>query len=141
MTMVLNETLRLYPSVPTLTRTVIEDTTIGKYFLPAGTLFSLQIVLMHRDPEIWGDDVKEFNPERFREGVANATKGKVAFFPFGWGPRTCLGQNFSMIEAKLVMAMILQRFSFELSPSYTHAPHAVITLQPQYGAQLILHKI
>lgn len=142
--MILNEVLRLYPPLTVLLRYTKQETSIGGLSIPAGVETLLFVLSLHLDPKCWGDDAEQFNPERFSEGVARSSKdnhNQTVFYPFGWGPRICLGQNFAMIEVKMALAMILQHFSFELSPSYTHAPCVGLTLQPQYGAPLILHRL
>ncbi|WOH14307.1 hypothetical protein DCAR_0933826 [Daucus carota subsp. sativus] len=136
------QVLRLYPPVPLLVRRKRDGVTLGNTTIQAKTDVALPTILIHHDQHLWGADAHEFNPERFSKGVLNATKGQAAaFFPFGIGPQNCIGQNLAMLEAKIAMALILKNFSFELSPSYTHAPIRIVTLHPQHGASLILHKI
>ncbi|CAL5403186.1 unnamed protein product [Camellia sinensis] len=134
--------LRLYPPAATVIRTIHKDTKLGNMTLLPGIELLLPIILVHGDHDIWGKDTTRFKPERFSQGIANAPKNQqVSYLPFSWGPRICIGNNFALIEAKLALVMILQRFSFKLSPSYMHAPSYAVNLQPQYGAHLTLSKI
>jgi len=137
--MILNEALRLYPPAVLLQRQTYKPMKLGRLSIPAGTVLQLPIIAIHHDPSLWGNDAKEFNPSRFGEGIAKASKHPLAFMPFGNGPRICVGQNFALLEAKVVLAMVLQQFSFVTSPSYAHAPALVLTMQPQHGAQVILN--
>ncbi|WOK91528.1 Cytochrome P450 [Canna indica] len=140
-TMILYEVLRLYPPAVSIPRQTYKTIKLGNVTYPPGVLIAMPIILTHRDKKFWGEDADEFRPERFAQGVSKASKDQVAFFPFGGGPRTCLGMNFALLEAKMGLSMILQSFSFELSPSYIHAPQILLTLQPQHGAQLRLHRL
>ena len=141
MSMIFYEVLRLYSPVSQLRREVNKEVKLGNVTLPAGVKVYIPTALIHRDPELWGEDSREFKSERFREGISKATKNQVCYSPFGWGLRICIGQNFSLLEAKMAMSLILLKFSFELSPSYVHSPQIVMTTRPQFGAHLILHKL
>ncbi|KAF0906916.1 hypothetical protein E2562_013300 [Oryza meyeriana var. granulata] len=139
--MFLLETLRLYGPVMLIKRRAGADLELGGIKVPEGTIMTIPITMLHRDKEVWGEDADELRPERFENGVLKATKHPNAFLSFSSGPRSCIGQNFAMIEAKAVIAMILQRFSFTLSPKYVHAPVDVITLRPKYGLPMILESL
>ncbi|CAL5038380.1 unnamed protein product [Urochloa decumbens] len=137
-TMVLYEVLRLYTPLTALHRRTEAATELGGVRYPAGVVLTLPLLCVHHDKDVWGNDADEFRPERFAEGVFRASRDAPAFFPFGWGPRTCVAQNFALLEAKMGLAMILQRFAFELSPGYSHAPVSVGLLKPEHGAQVRL---
>ncbi|VAH61917.1 unnamed protein product [Triticum turgidum subsp. durum] len=133
--------LRLYTPLTALQRKTYRPTELGGVRYPAGVVLMLPLLSVHHDKEVWGADAHEFRPERFSEGISKASVDAPAFFPFGWGPRICVGQSFALLEAKMGLAMILQRFSFDLSPSYTHAPFTVGLLQPEHGAQVRLKRL
>lgn len=139
--MIVKESLRLYPPVVALIRRTNKAMTLGKLNLPQGMELMIPILAIHHDQALWGDDVNEFNPRRFAGGAAQAAKHPMAFIPFGVGPRTCIGHNFTMFEAKVALAMILQRFSFQISPHYRHAPTVLMMLHPQHGAQIVFRKL
>ena len=139
--MILNETLRLYPPVVATIRRAKADVELGSCKVPRGTQILIPILAVHHDQSIWGNDVNEFNPGRFSQGVAKASKHPVAFMPFSLGVRTCIGQNLAMLQAKLTLAIILQKFSFVLSPHYQHAPTVLMLLYPQHGAPIIFRHL
>ncbi|CAN6176342.1 unnamed protein product [Urochloa humidicola] len=139
--MFLLETLRLYGPVSLLQRKTSSDLDLGGIQVPEGAIVNMPIAMIHRDKEVWGEDACEFRPERFENGVTRAAKHPNALLSFSSGPRSCIGQNFAMIEAKAVIAMILQKFALELSPKYVHAPMDVLTLRPKHGLPMLLKRL
>ncbi|KAG5374169.1 hypothetical protein IGI04_024787 [Brassica rapa subsp. trilocularis] len=141
MNMVLMESLRLYGPVIKMVREATQDMKIGHLDIPKGTSIIVPFLKMHTDKAIWGEDAKQFNPLRFENGVSQAANQPNALLPFSVGPRTCIAQNFAMMEAKTVLTMILQRFRISLSPEYKHTPVDYFNLHPQYGLPVILQPL
>nr|CAB3500304.1 unnamed protein product [Digitaria exilis] len=121
-TMVVYETLRLYGAVTRILRMTTADVDLCGVKVPKGTLLLIPIAMLHRDEEIWGADAGEFNPLRFRNGVGRAAAHPSALLAFAAGPRSCIGQDFAMLEVKATLALILRRFAFDVAPEYVHAP-------------------
>jgi cytochrome P450 len=109
---VIREAMRLFPPAYIIGRRPLEDITVGGHLLPAGTNVLMSQWIVHRD-ERWYDDPLRFAPERWEGGLASSLP-KYAYFPFGGGPRVCIGNIFAMFEATLILAMMAQRFSLEL---------------------------
>ncbi|GER44141.1 cytochrome P450 [Striga asiatica] len=140
--MILNESLRLYPpAVAVIRRAKVDVQLAGGPHIPRGTELLVPILAVHHDPALWCHDPHEFNPARFSKGVAHAAKHPMAFMPFGMGARRCVGQNLAILQARLAVAMILQRFSFELAPTYQHAPSVLMLLHPKHGAPIVFRKL
>lgn len=141
MTMVIQESLRLYPPAAFVSREAYGDIKIGNLMVPKGVCVWTLVPRLHRDPDIWGPDVDEFKPERFSDGVSKACKFPHAYVPFGVGNRLCLGKNFALVELKVVLSLILSRFTFSLSPNYKHSPAYRMIIEPGHGVHLILRRI
>lgn len=141
LTMVIQETLRLYPPAAFVTRQALESMDFGGIHIPKGINIWISVPTMHHNPEIWGPDAHEFNPERFSHGISSACKLPHAYIPFGVGTRTCIGQNFAMVELKVVLSLILSNFSFSLSPNYCHSPAFRLTIEPEHGVKLLIRKL
>lgn len=133
--MIAKETMRLYPPAYAVGREAIEETEIGGYRVPRGTqLFAFQWVT-HRDPRFF-ERPDEFDPDRWdTEAIQNLPK--YAYFPFGGGPRQCIGNYFAMMEIVLLMAAIGQRFKFSLAEGHKVEVLPVLSLRPKNGIKVI----
>ncbi|CAM8977043.1 unnamed protein product [Rhodiola kirilowii] len=141
LTMVIHETLRLYGPSVIATREAFGDVKLGGILVPKETCLWTLLPVLHRDPDYWGSDANEFNPERFVNGHSEASKHPFAYLPFGSGPRVCLGMNFAMLELKIVLSLLILNFHFSASPEYKHSPICRMVLVPGNGIRLIARSV
>lgn len=137
--MVLSEAMRLYPPAWAIGRLAINDDEIGGYHIPANSTVLLSQWIMHRHPAYW-DAPLTFNPDRFDpdEQLPHNRRPRYAYFPFGGGPRACIGESFAWMEGILLIAMLAQQFRFEMASNAVVDPQPGITLRPRHGLPVVV---
>ena len=135
---VINESMRLYPPAWIMGRKSTAPFELGGYSFPAGTEVLMSQWVMHRHPR-WFEDPLTFRPERWQGGLAKQLPA-FAYFPFGGGPRMCIGKGFALMEAQLLLATIARQFRFELAPGQAVVPDPSITLRPRGAINVIAHR-
>jgi cytochrome P450 len=135
--MVIDETMRLYPPAWITNRRAIEDDTVCGYRIPAGATISISPYVTHRDPTLW-ENPEGFDPERFSP-ERSASRPHYAYFPFGGGPRQCIGKGFALMESTLVLALLTQRYGLHLVPGRPVETVAMATLRPRHGMWMTAH--
>ena len=136
---VILESMRLYPPAWTVQREASSAVTIGGYRIPQGSDVLVSQYGIHRDPR-WYPDPDRFDPDRWENDLLKRLP-KYAYFPFGGGPRLCIGQQFAQMEAALMLATILQRFALTLVPGQKIVPQPSITMRPRYGLKMKVKQI
>ncbi len=134
--MIIDETLRLYPAAWAMSRGVVDDDDIGGYRIRKGAIMVLSPYVTHRRPDVW-DSPEGFDPERFTPEKV-AARPRYAYFPFGGGPRQCIGNTFALMEAQLVLATVAQRYRPSLVPGGTVLPDPIFTLRPDRPVMMTL---
>jgi cytochrome P450 len=134
---VMNEVLRLYPPAYIMAREAIESCEIGGYELRPGVTLLFSQWLMHRDGRYY-DEAETFRPERWLDGLEKRLP-PGAYFPFGDGPRRCIGQGFALMEAAVVIATLARRFRLRLVPGHPVVREPLVTLRPRHGIRMTLH--
>lgn len=133
---VVTEALRLYPTVWLLGREAIEPTEVGGHPVPVGTTVYMSQWVVHRDPRFFEDPL-EYRPDRWLDGLAKKIP-RYAYFPFGGGPRICIGNAFAMMEATLLLATIARRFRVKVAHPEAVVPLPTMTLRPVGGMEVVL---
>jgi cytochrome P450 len=134
---VIEESMRMYPPVWALSKEAVADDTIGGFHIPKKSLIILVQYVTHRLPEFWPNP-EAFDPDRFLP-EAVAARPRFAYFPFGGGPHTCVGAEFAMQEAIVVVAMTLQRYRLDLLGGHPVLPDPIFTLRPKFGVLSTVH--
>jgi len=133
---VITESLRLYPAAGGMARLAIEDHEIAGYPVTKGMGVAMAQWVVHRDPR-WYDAPEEFRPERWEDDLLKRLP-RFAYFPFGGGPRQCIGNTFALMEAALILATIARKFRLRLVANHPVVPLASITLRPRHGVRVML---
>jgi cytochrome P450 len=137
---VFSEALRLYPPAWVIGRMAVAADEIGGYRIPAGSTVIVSQWVTQRHPAYW-DEPEQFRPERFDpDQPAAQQRPRYAYFPFGGGPRLCIGEPFAWMEGVLLIATLAQRFGFRLAPAVRVEPQPLLTLRPKYGLPVVLHQ-
>ena len=137
--MCIEEAMRLYPPAWVMSRTALGADELSGYAVAPGHEILIPIYVTHRHPDFWAAPDK-FDPERFTP-AAVAARPRYSYFPFGGGPRQCIGNNFALMEMHLVVAAIAQRFRLRLVPTHPVEAEPSITLRPRHGIKVTLHEI
>jgi cytochrome P450 len=136
--MIIDETLRLRPPAWMFARRAISNDDLRGHPIPAGALVMLSPYVTHHRADLW-ENPEGFEPERFEQG-RDKERPKFAYFPFGGGPRICIGNNFSLMESQLTLAMVTQRFRLDLIPGQRIEPKPIATLQPYPGVMVQIQR-
>ncbi len=135
---VLAESMRCYPPAWVIGRRVLADYRIGEYTLPAGSICMISQYVTHHDPR-WYPDPMRFDPDRWTP-EAQEQRPKFAYYPFGSGPRVCIGEGFAWMEGILLLATLAQNWRMRLVPEQRIVLQPVVTLRPRYGMQMTLER-
>jgi len=135
---VIKESMRLYPPAWATGRKAMHDCEIGGYSIPAGAELLLCQWVVQRDPRYY-DNPEAFMPYRWKDEAIKRLP-KYAYFPFGGGPRLCIGNSFAMMEAVLLLAAMAQKFHCALVPGHPVTPWPSITLRPKHGIKMVVSR-
>ncbi len=130
----IEESMRLYPPAWTVGRKSLAADEIDGYKISPSQNMMLMTYIVHRHPDYW-EEPDKFKPERFNDENAKSIK-KFAYFPFGGGPRLCIGNSFAMMEMQLVIATLAQRFKFRRTESHEIEKDALVTMRPKGGIKM-----
>jgi cytochrome P450 len=136
--MVIQESMRLYPPAWILSRKVEADDVLGDYHIPAGSVVDISPLLMQRHPKYWKDPLC-FDPERFLPEQVEK-RPQYAYFPFGGGPRLCIGRDFALAEAQIILAAVASRFKLRLAPGWQVELDPLITLRARGGMPMFIEE-
>jgi len=132
---VVTESMRLYPPAWLVGRRAVHEYQIGDYYVPPRSIVVMSQWIVHRDPRHYPEP-ERFDPDRWTPEF-KAALPRFAYFPFGGGPRQCIGESFAWMELVLVVATLAQRWRFELVPGHPVVPYAAVTLRPKHGMKMV----
>ena len=135
---VLSEAMRLYPPAWVVGRRAVIDCEVGTHTVPSGALVFVSQWVTHRDPRFFVDP-ERFDPERWTQEAASA-RPKFSYYPFGAGPRVCIGEQFAWMEGVLVLATLARHWRLRLVPGHPVAPQAIVTLRPKFGMRMTVQR-